>query len=91
MEEYLRNQVRKMGGRAYKFESTGNNGVPDRLVLLPGGILFFIETKKPGEKARKLQEVQIARIRKYGQIAEVLDTKEKIDNFLSKYKRSLGG
>lgn len=36
-EKYLRDEIKKMGGAAYKFVSPGNAGVPDRLVCLPGG------------------------------------------------------
>ena len=35
IEEKLRNKVKKLGGKAYKFVSPGNAGVPDRLVILP--------------------------------------------------------
>lgn len=41
-EKYLRDEVRKIGGRAYKFVSPGNTGVPDRLVCLPGGVKLFL-------------------------------------------------
>ena len=43
VERYLRERVKQLGGRAYKFVSPGNNGVPDRIVMLPGGKLFFVE------------------------------------------------
>ena len=36
IEKYLRDEIKKVGGIAYKFVSPGNSGVPDRLVLLPG-------------------------------------------------------
>ncbi|PTY76688.1 nuclease, partial [Heyndrickxia sporothermodurans] len=55
IEIYLRDEVKKIKGRAYKFESPGNAGVPDRLVILPGGRVFFIELKAPGKKSRPLQ------------------------------------
>ena len=28
--------IRKLGGRAFKWVSPGNDGVPDRIVVLPG-------------------------------------------------------
>ncbi len=87
IENYLVKEIRKLKGRAYKFESPSNAGVPDRLCFLPGGVSFLIETKRPEGKLRPLQRVQINRIKGYGQIVEVLDTKEKIDVFLDKYKR----
>lgn len=42
--------VRRLGGRAFKFVSPGAPGVPDRLCVLPGGRLIFIEVKRPGRK-----------------------------------------
>ena len=47
--------VRRMGGLAPKFVSPGLNGVPDRLVLLPGAKIGFVELKAKGEKLRPLQ------------------------------------
>lgn len=42
--------IRRHGGRAFKFVSPGAPGVPDRLCVLPGGRLIFIEVKRPGRK-----------------------------------------
>ena len=47
IERRLVQGVKKLGGRAYKFVSPGNVGVPDRLVVLPGGIVLFVEVKAP--------------------------------------------
>ena len=41
IEQKLREKVKAMGGRAFKFVSPGNSGVPDRLVVLPGGKVRF--------------------------------------------------
>jgi len=49
IEAELRAATAKAGGRCLKFVSPGNRGVPDRLCLLPGGRIAFIETKRPGE------------------------------------------
>jgi len=83
IEKYLREQVKLRGGIAYKFTSPGNVGVPDRLVLLPNGKIIFIELKAPGKKTSKVQDLQIARIRKLGFKVFVLDSKEKIEEVLS--------
>ena len=37
--------VKKAGGKAWKFVSPGRSGVPDRIVLLPGGKVIFVELK----------------------------------------------
>lgn len=83
VERYLRERVKQMGGRAYKFVSPGNNGVPDRIVMLPGGKLFFVELKAPGKETTALQDAQIDRISKLGQDVFVVDSKEKVDNILA--------
>ena len=66
IEGHLRDRVKAMGGRAYKFVSPGNDGVPDRLVLLPGGKIMFVETKAPGKTSTPLQIKQQNFIRSLG-------------------------
>ncbi len=80
IESYLRDEVKKAGGRAYKFISPGNNGVPDRLVCLPGGCVAFVETKAPGRKSTELQKVQQRRLRELGfRVYAEVDSREKVD------------
>jgi len=55
IESKLVKAVKSMGGLAPKFVSPGLDGVPDRLVLLPGGNMAFIEVKATGETMRPLQ------------------------------------
>ena len=45
VEKKLVDGVRRMGGRAYKFVSPGNDGVPDRIVVLPDTAPMFVELK----------------------------------------------
>ncbi|WP_062306610.1 VRR-NUC domain-containing protein [Alicyclobacillus sendaiensis] len=82
IEAYLRKRVAALGGRAYKFVSPGNAGVPDRLVLLPGGRAVFVELKAPGRRPTPLQRVQQERIRALGFAVYVLDSKERVDAFI---------
>lgn len=56
IEGKLRDQVKQLGGLCLKFESPGYTGVPDRVILLPGGKVVFAETKQPGKKERARQE-----------------------------------
>lgn len=61
--------VKAMGGLSPKFISPGYDGMPDRLVLLPNGILAFVELKAPGKKLRPLQvrrKAQVGRTRLFG-------------------------
>lgn len=82
IEEYLRNKVRDAGGRAYKFVSPGNDGVPDRIVLLPGPRVAFVELKAPGKKPTKLQDLQQKRIKDLGFEVLTIDSKSGVDEFI---------
>ena len=48
IEKWLRQKIEQMGGIALKFTSPGNDGVPDRIAVLPGGQVWFIELKTTG-------------------------------------------
>lgn len=56
IEKRLVQEVRKRGGLCWKFTSPGTDGVPDRIVLMPGGKFAFVELKAPGKKMRPLQD-----------------------------------
>lgn len=49
-------------------------GLPDRLVLLPGGRIIFVELKAPGKKVGAHQLVVHARLRRLGFRVEVLSS-----------------
>lgn len=83
IEKYLSDEIKKQGGRTYKFVSPGNSGVPDRIVVLPGGRLFFIELKRENEKPRALQKNQIRKLRALGQDVRVLAGIDQVEEFLS--------
>lgn len=85
IETYLRERVKATGGRAYKFTSPGNAGVPDRLVLFPGGKAAFAELKAPGKKPTALQLAQGRKISNLGFPVVVIDSKQGVDDFVRKY------
>lgn len=82
IEKYLREQVKAAGGWAPKWESPGNAGVPDRIIFFPGGRIFFVELKAPGRKPTPLQLVKAEKIQGYGQTVLVIDSKQKVDEFI---------
>lgn len=55
IEKTLVKTVRQSGGLAIKLVSPGWAGAPDRLILMPGGRLVFVELKAPGHSLRPLQ------------------------------------
>lgn len=83
IEKYLVDQVRDMGGLALKFMSPGHSGVPDRIIILPGGVVGFLELKAPGERPRKEQLLWIKRLQDKGCPAWWADTRERVDEFLT--------
>lgn len=85
IEKYLTAQVKKAGGWALKFISPGVSGVPDRIVLLPGGQMFFVELKRPGVKARPLQQAVHRKLEHLGFTVYVIDSLEHINQLLSRY------
>jgi len=72
VERWLRRQIEGMGGLFFKFTSPGNAGVPDRIAVLPGGLVWFVELKDDGGQPSRLQKWQIARLRAKGIPATVV-------------------
>ena len=57
IERALVGMVKRHGGLCLKWVCPGWSGVPDRIILLPGGRVIFVETKRPkGGEVAKLQE-----------------------------------
>lgn len=82
IEAYLREQVKAIGGKAYKFVSPGNAGVPDRVVCLPGGRAFFVELKAPGKRPTPLQVAQMNKLAGLGFSVWVIDSRPEVDRFI---------
>lgn len=78
IEQKFREAVKAVGGLAVKFASPGFDGVPDRLALLPGGRMAFVEVKAPGKKPRPLQLARHRQLRQLGFKVYVLDDEGQI-------------
>lgn len=80
IERKLRQMVERHGGMCIKWVCPGWAGVPDRIILLPGGRVMFAETKRPkGGNVSRLQEWWIDRLRRYGFQAVVVWDESDID------------
>ena len=89
VEKKLCKKVKEeLHGRAFKFVSPGQNGVPDRIVLVPMGRIYFVETKAPGKKLRKLQEWVQGLIQELGFVVLRIDTVEKVEMFIRQVKKN---
>lgn len=91
IEKILVSEVRKLGGRAYKWVSPGNDGVPDRIVILPGRPPIFVELKSETGRLSALQEVQIKRLKELGQDVRVLKGMQEVRDFLAESEVMLHG
>ena len=54
-ERKLVRLIEKMGGLCLKLNSPGRRGVPDRLILMPGGVCLFAEVKTTKGRLSPLQ------------------------------------
>lgn len=86
IEQLLVKAVKNSGGIAPKLVSPGFDGMPDRLVLLPGGKIGFVEVKAPGKEPRTLQVARHGLLRRLGFKVYVLDAPEQIGGILDEIR-----
>ena len=82
IERALVNGVRKAGGWALKLTSPGNAGVPDRLVLVPGGQIIFVELKTDTGSLSPLQIQTHIRLQKLGMDVRTLYGMDQVRMFV---------
>lgn len=82
MEQKLVKEVKHRGGICPKWVSPGFDGVPDRIVLLPGRHFGFVEVKAPGGKPRPLQISRYRLLAGLGFSAYIIDGVEQIGGVL---------
>jgi hypothetical protein len=82
IEALLVRKIKQAGGWALKLVSPGNAGVPDRLVLLPGGRIFFVELKTETGRLSPLQEFVHGRLRRLGMDVRVLYGRDEVLAFV---------
>ena len=87
IEQQLVRTVKAQGGICPKLVSPGFDGMPDRMALLPGGRIGFVEVKAPGQKPRPLQARRHGQLTALGFKVCVLDSTEQIPDII----REIGG
>lgn len=85
LEAKFRDKVKKSGGIALKFVSPGYSGVTDRLVIVPGGVIVFVELKDGNKPLTALQRQFERMIKGYKCKHEVVRCDADIDSFIDKY------
>lgn len=86
IEARLVRRIRELGGIAYKFTSPARRSVPDRLCILPDGVSFFVECKRPGEKPTEAQAREHAKLRALGHRVFVVDSYELVDSITESFQ-----
>ena len=78
IEKKLTLEAKRRGGLAVKFVSPSFDGMPDRILLMPGGIIAFDEVKAPGNLPRPLQMARHRILRGLGFSVFILDDESQI-------------
>lgn len=85
LERKLKTKTKKLGCLCLKFTSPGQRGVPDRIILLPGGKVRFAEIKTPGQKTTPIQNHVFEKFKAFGFDVAVIDSEESLENFLKSF------
>ena len=82
IEARLRDGVKAMGGICWKFVSPGTTGVPDRIIILPGGTIIFVELKADTGRTSDIQQYRINELRRIGADVRILKGLSQVKAFL---------
>ena len=74
--------------KCWKMVCPGISGVPDRLILLPGGQIVFVELKQPGKHERARQDYIHAVLRGMGfTVYSTVDSYARVEEVVADIKR----
>ncbi len=84
IENVLRKAVEDEGGVCLKWTCPGHRGVPDRMILFPGGVIAFVELKRPGAKVKAggLQEWWREKLVSFGFSCYEISTAEQVQQLV---------
>lgn len=81
VEKHLVKRAQELGGVVRKVAWVGRRGAPDRVVMLPGRLLW-VELKRPGGKASPHQAREHLRMAKVGQVVHLIDSIDAVERLL---------
>ncbi|WP_034652543.1 VRR-NUC domain-containing protein [Corynebacterium vitaeruminis] len=73
IEQHLKQAVEAIGGLCWKFTSPGTSGVPDRICIHRGRVIF-VELKAPGRLPRPIQRHRIQQLTDHGMDVVIVDS-----------------
>lgn len=86
IEKYLVEQAEANGLLCLKYSNPNMVGYPDRLLVLPGGSVVWVELKSKGRKPTRIQQMRIAGLRNRGHYVWVIDNRKSVDSLMEKYR-----
>lgn len=86
IEAWLNEQIKKLGGKSYKFVSPGNPGVPDRIYLSPDGQIYFVELKRVIGKLSNVQVWQREQFKEMGVEIKLIYGMDQAKEFIKELK-----
>lgn len=88
IEKYLMSTVKSTGGICVKLIPIGLRGIPDRLVVLPGPVVAFVELKKPkGGVISKHQHGWRKTLTELGCHHRFIHTRAQVDAFIEEFTK----
>lgn len=86
LEKRLVKRVKELKGKCIKMDVKSESGLPDRMCLMPGGSMFFVELKSYKQKPRPIQEYQIKQLRRRGFTVFVIDNYKDLEALFDETK-----
>lgn len=87
IERYLVERAEQNGMPCLKYSNPNMTGYPDRLLVLSGGGVVWVELKSRGRKPTKIQQIRIAELTGMGHLVKVIDNKADIDELIKTIKQ----
>lgn len=91
VESYLSKRLKRIGLACIKFIPDQVNGMPDRLVLLPGSRVLWVELKTKGGALSEIQKLRHRELRGQGQDVVVVWSKEQVDELVQSIASTSAG
>lgn len=83
LEYRLRDKIKLLGGLALKLIASGFTGLPDRLVLMPGGRVYFVELKNGSKGVLSARQIAVHKIlAKLGFPVYIVKDEQSLQTFL---------
>jgi hypothetical protein len=90
IQAYAMVEFKKLGGLVRKIRYEGRNGCPDLLVILPGGLVVFVEVKKDERTGPDPHQVrEHKRMRQRGAIVRTIGSKEQVNELVAEWRYSV--